>query len=61
MLQCLECNTKSYKFETFMYLSLPLQEQESTLLDCINQYLQDELLDEDNSWFCPKCKKISKS
>ncbi|CAD8107209.1 unnamed protein product [Paramecium sonneborni] len=59
-LQCLICNTKSYKFETFMYLSLPVQ-GEGDLLQCISEYLKEEELDEGNQWFCSICKSVRRS
>ncbi|CAD8178663.1 unnamed protein product [Paramecium octaurelia] len=60
MLQCMVCNTKSYKFETFMYLSLPILE-DADLLQCISEYLKEEELDEGNQWYCSKCKSVKKS
>ncbi|CAK87128.1 unnamed protein product (macronuclear) [Paramecium tetraurelia] len=60
MLQCMVCNTKSYKFETFMYLSLPIQ-QDADLIQCISEYLREEELDEANQWHCSKCKSVKKS
>ncbi|CAD8100700.1 unnamed protein product [Paramecium sonneborni] len=60
MLQCLICNTRSYKFETFMYLSLPIQ-GDGDLLQWISEYLKEEELDEGNQWFCSGCKSFQKS
>jgi ubiquitin C-terminal hydrolase len=28
-----------------------------TLADCLEEFEKPELLDEDNKWYCPKCKE----
>jgi len=56
-LTCKNCKYQSFKFEPLMYLSLPIPERdEVSLMDCLNEYLKEETLDEVNQWFCEKCK-----
>lgn len=57
-LQCNYCRTKSVKFETFMFLSLPLNssKQSMTLYDCLKDFCQVEKLFGDHQWRCPTCK-----
>lgn len=57
-LKCSECNTQSIKFETFMFLSLPVSTSSNTvqLSDCLEEYCRAEKLDGDHQWRCPTCK-----
>lgn len=46
MLKCCVCEHESHKFETFMYLSLPIPENTtSTLAECITNYQKEEILE----------------
>lgn len=55
--QCLTCGHKNIRFEPFMYLSLPISDSCRSLKDCLDLYLQQELLQGENRWYCEKCKK----
>ncbi|KAJ9088006.1 ubiquitin-specific protease doa4, variant 2 [Entomophthora muscae] len=60
-LQCSVCSKTSVTFNTFMYLSLPIPSLKSKaspvhLLECLDLFVQEETLDGDNAWFCPRCK-----
>jgi len=56
-LQCLTCKHKNVRFETFMYLSLPISSDCRDIRDCLALFLEDELLQGANKWYCSKCKK----
>ncbi|EGR34270.1 ubiquitin carboxyl-terminal hydrolase family protein, putative [Ichthyophthirius multifiliis] len=64
-LKCLKCQFIKYTFGPFMYLTLPLKnkpsQQKVTLEECIQQFLETEILNNDNKWFCPKCQDFNKS
>jgi ubiquitin carboxyl-terminal hydrolase 8 len=50
---CGHCNVK---FDPFMYLSLPISDKCNTLDDCLQLYCEEELLEGDEQWYCPKCE-----
>mmetsp|Transcript_51877 Transcript_51877/g.151010 ORF Transcript_51877/g.151010 Transcript_51877/m.151010 type:complete len:522 (-) Transcript_51877:10-1575(-) len=56
-LTCVTCGHRSRKFEAFSYLSLPVSWEMGSLSDCLEGYLAEELLTDDEQWFCEKCKK----
>ncbi|KAL4497886.1 hypothetical protein ABPG72_000641 [Tetrahymena utriculariae] len=63
-LKCLKCKTAKYQFEPFMYLTVPIPqkaENEINIQDCIEQFTEKEILDDDEKWFCPECKDFQKS
>lgn len=65
-LKCLECGNTSSTYNAFSILSLPIPERltntgESVLLDyCLKEFTTTELLDENNKWHCPSCKRFTK-
>lgn len=67
-LKCLECGNLSHKFETFMYLSVPIAEEALksghslvSVYDCIDEFTREEELDESEQWKCTKCKRRTRS
>lgn len=52
------CGHVNVKFDPFMYLSLPISEECSTLDDCLNLFCEEEFLSGDERWFCPKCQQL---
>eukprot|EP00825_Cyclidium_porcatum_P028290 TRINITY_DN3058_c0_g1_i1.p1 TRINITY_DN3058_c0_g1~~TRINITY_DN3058_c0_g1_i1.p1 ORF type:complete len:628 (-),score=146.91 TRINITY_DN3058_c0_g1_i1:3-1886(-) len=60
-IKCLECGFMKYQFEPFMYLTLPLQDvnrnQKVSIQNCLDQFLKEEQLEDNEKWFCPHCKK----
>ncbi|KAI8444606.1 ubiquitin-specific protease [Phakopsora pachyrhizi] len=64
-LQCMTCGTTSTTYNTFMYLSLPIPNKRAptkvTLNQCLDAFLKEEVLDKDDAWNCPKCKKRRKA
>lgn len=64
-LKCLVCKYTTNKFESFMYLSVPVLDDNDAnshysvdLADCIKEFTKEEKLDHDEKWFCPKCQKF---
>jgi ubiquitin carboxyl-terminal hydrolase 8 len=60
-LRCLTCDTKSVKFDTFMYLSLPIVKKKkhtTSLRSCIREFCKAEVLKGDCQWRCSKCKEF---
>ncbi|KAJ3195973.1 ubiquitin-specific protease doa4 [Irineochytrium annulatum] len=63
-LQCMTCNKASTTYNPFMYLSLPIPKTNSNgvtngpvyLDDCLQKFMEVEILDGDDAWFCPRCK-----
>lgn len=60
-LKCLQCGYVSHKFEPFMYLSLPIPEDDGnkpkvSLIECLKEYSKEEKLDGEEKWNCTRCK-----
>lgn len=63
VLECLNCGNKSNSYSTFFMLSLNIAKlskngkklKKTFLEDCINLFIEDEVLQGDNAWKCPKC------
>ena len=63
-LQCIKCNYVSLKFDTFMYLSVPIPHnliRQPTLQQCVEEFTKEEILDNDDMWRCPRCKSYQKA
>ncbi|KAM9891065.1 hypothetical protein OXX69_012403, partial [Metschnikowia pulcherrima] len=67
-LRCLECQMTSSTFNSFTILSLPIprilgptKSRALSLFDCLDSFVETELLDDDNKWHCPRCLKFCKS
>ncbi|KAF9178547.1 ubiquitin-specific protease doa4 [Haplosporangium sp. Z 767] len=63
---CTKCGKTSTTYNAFMYLSLPIKaktigKQPQTLLSCLNAFVEPEVMDGDNAWNCPHCKKPRKA
>jgi ubiquitin carboxyl-terminal hydrolase 8 len=57
-LTCLQCGHSNIRFEPFMYLSLPLTDKcNLTLQDCLDEYCRVEYLQDENQWYCKRCKR----
>lgn len=54
---CSRCGHSSRRFEAFLYLSLPVTWQMTTVREALEKYLERETLVGDEQWFCPKCKQ----
>eukprot|EP00934_Nitzschia_sp_Nitz4_P006668 Nitzschia sp. Nitz4//scaffold10_size219509//30208//31971//NITZ4_001402-RA/size219509-processed-gene-0.53-mRNA-1//1//CDS//3329532842//6658//frame0 len=54
--QCLTCGHRNIRFEPFMYLSLPISEGAKSLDECMDLYLEEEVLRGTDQWYCEKCK-----
>ncbi|EPS39733.1 hypothetical protein H072_6474 [Dactylellina haptotyla CBS 200.50] len=65
-LKCLKCGHTSTTYSPFMYLSLPIPASAKgasscTLKDCMDEFTKLEILDGDDAWHCPVCKKPRKA
>ncbi|KAI9490566.1 hypothetical protein BDB00DRAFT_875163 [Zychaea mexicana] len=64
-LTCLTCKQTSTTYNTFMSLSLPIPTKSSTssvnLYQCLDAFVKEETLDNDDAWNCPRCKKPRRS
>lgn len=65
-LRCSKCNKTSTTYNSFMYLALPIKAKSSgrqpqTLLSCLNNFVDQEVMEGDNAWHCPVCKKARKA
>ncbi|KAI8369314.1 uncharacterized protein BYT42DRAFT_104176 [Radiomyces spectabilis] len=61
-LTCLTCHKTSTTYNTFMSLSLPIPAKNNhpskvSLYQCLDEFVREEILDFDNAWHCPRCKK----
>ena len=57
-----ECDYSSNKFDPFLHLSLPIPARSVsgaiiTIEDCMKEYCKEEILDDQNLWFCEGCNK----
>ncbi|GAA5980606.1 hypothetical protein JCM11641_006697 [Rhodosporidiobolus odoratus] len=64
-LRCLTCDKTSTTYNTFMPLSVPIPAGRGisrvSLVACLENFVRDEILDKDDAWFCPRCKKNRKA
>ncbi|KAF9901611.1 ubiquitin-specific protease doa4 [Linnemannia zychae] len=63
---CGKCGKTSTTYNAFMYLTLPVKakvsgRQPQTLTSCLNAFVEPELMEGDNAWNCPNCKKPRKA
>ncbi|KAK3839771.1 MAG: hypothetical protein J3R72DRAFT_370139 [Linnemannia gamsii] len=63
---CGKCGKTSTTYNAFMYLTLPVKakvsgRQPQTLTSCLNAFVDPELMEGDNAWNCPSCKKPRKA
>ncbi|KAG0065974.1 ubiquitin-specific protease doa4 [Linnemannia elongata] len=63
---CSKCGKTSTTYNPFMYLTLPVKAKSSgrqpqTLTSCLNAFVEPELMEGDNAWNCPNCKKPRKA
>jgi len=69
IVQCLTCGKASVTFNAFMYLSLPIPSKNNSgvkdgpvyIEDCLDKFVEIEILDGDDKWNCPRCKCARKS
>eukprot|EP00347_Sterkiella_histriomuscorum_P004870 403358774 len=63
-LKCLVCNHMSIKFDSFMYLTIPIPQKmmsDPKLEECVEEFTKEEILDGQNKWKCPKCDKFQRA
>ncbi|KAI8976274.1 hypothetical protein BDB01DRAFT_727849 [Pilobolus umbonatus] len=62
VLTCMHCKKTSTTYSTFMSLSLPVPIKKMrlssiTLYHCLDYFVKEEVLEKEDAWFCPQCKK----
>ncbi|GEM07460.1 ubiquitin thiolesterase [Rhodotorula toruloides] len=62
-LECLNCHRVSTTFSPLQTLSLSLPPPRNpddgvSLATCIDGFLQEEILDGENAWNCPRCRRL---
>lgn len=65
-LQCLTCKHTSTTYNSFSSLSLPIASpkllgQHTSLKTCFDEFVKPEVLDGDNAWNCPHCRRKRKT
>ncbi|GAA6015024.1 hypothetical protein JCM11491_001630 [Sporobolomyces phaffii] len=60
-MECLYCHETSTTYNPLQTLPLPIPDQRSdvfiNLEDCIDEFLREEILDDENAWNCPRCRR----
>lgn len=58
-LQCKVCEHTSTTYQPFTVLSIPVPSNLKTcsIQDCFNEFTKTEILETDEQWSCPRCKK----
>jgi ubiquitin C-terminal hydrolase len=57
---CKKCDNVSFNYDPFLVCHLPVPEKEDvTLYDCLDLFINEEDLDDDNQWKCDKCSELS--
>ena len=57
-LVCDVCKFVGVKFDPYMFLSVPVREvKEVSLEDCLSEFISEDKLDDENRWYCKRCKK----
>ncbi|KAF9163646.1 ubiquitin-specific protease doa4 [Actinomortierella ambigua] len=63
-LSCSKCGKTSTTYNPFMYLTLPIKAKSSkpqTLQSCLDAFTEPEVMEGENAWHCPRCKKPRKA
>ncbi|RCH85844.1 ubiquitin-specific protease doa4 [Rhizopus stolonifer] len=63
---CSSCKHTSTTYTPFMSLSLPIPAKRLkitnvTLYQCLDFFVKEEILEKEDAWFCPQCKKKRKA
>jgi len=56
-LTCKACGHRASNFDPFLYLSVPVSGSMRQVTDAIETYLEEEVLEGDEKWFCRHCEK----
>lgn len=54
--ECSSCRLQSIRSSDFLELSLNIQNS-TTIIDCLNDLLKDEIMDGDNQYYCDTCQR----
>lgn len=51
------CGERSRRFDAFLYLSVPIGRGMTRITDAVERFLEEEMLEGDERWYCPRCKE----
>ena len=54
---CPKCNYMTTNHEPIMTITLSLKDEFKTIYDCLDEFVGENVLDNDNSWKCDKCNE----
>jgi ubiquitin C-terminal hydrolase len=57
--KCNLCKYKSYKYDVFNHISLPITDECNDIYDCFDIFTKQEVLDDDNKLKCDSCNEFS--
>jgi len=57
---CPKCNYQTINYEPMLIISLDIDENTDNIYECLNNYTNDFIMDEDNMWKCDNCKELVK-
>ncbi|KAH8110726.1 cysteine proteinase [Phellopilus nigrolimitatus] len=63
-MECQTCRKTSTTYNPFMYLTLPipnLRGSKVTLQQCLDAFVQEEVMEKADAWQCPNCKTLRKA
>ncbi|EJC99956.1 cysteine proteinase [Fomitiporia mediterranea MF3/22] len=66
-MECLTCRKTSTTYNSFMYLTLPIPMGgrgfggKATLQQCLDAFVQEEVMEKADAWQCPNCKTLRKA
>ncbi|KAG8821478.1 ubiquitin-specific protease doa4 [Serendipita sp. 401] len=64
-MECMTCHKTSTTYNTFMHLSLPVPDSKRasrvTLQQCLDSFVQQEVMEKNDAWNCPNCKTLRKA
>ncbi|TDL26727.1 hypothetical protein BD410DRAFT_895341 [Rickenella mellea] len=64
-MECMTCKKTSTTYNAFMYLTLPIPATRAsskvTLQQCLDAFVQEEVMEKSDAWNCPNCKTKRKA
>lgn len=64
-MECMTCHKTSTTYNTFMHLSLPVPDHKQasrvSLQQCLDAFVQQEVMEKTDAWNCPNCKALRKA
>ncbi|KAL5536690.1 DOA4 [Sanghuangporus sanghuang] len=62
-MECMTCRKTSTTYNSFMYLTLPIPSAKNkmSLQQCLDAFVQEEVMEKEDAWQCPNCKTLRKA